>query len=110
MVRNVGAVDSYIRVLIGVAFLLNIFALKTGVIGTIVLLVLALISLVTAYTGYCGLYKIFNISTSPSTSALPDAEPQSVEENKQEAATAAIEQEERGVSGDDKSEDAEGSA
>jgi hypothetical protein len=105
MVRNVGAADGYIRVLIGVAFLLNIFALETEVIGTIVLLVLALISLVTAYTGYCGLYKIFNISTSPSTSALPDAEPPSVEENKQEAATAVIEQEERGISGNDRSGD-----
>jgi hypothetical protein len=110
MVRNVGAADGYIRILIGVAFVLNIFALETGVIGTIVLLVLALISLVTAYTGYCGLYKILNISTSPSTSALPDAESKGVEENKQEAATAAIEQEESGVSGNDKSEDAEGSA
>lgn len=82
MEKNVGVADSYIRVLLGVAFILNIFVLQTGVIGTIVLLVLALISLVTAYTGFCALYKILNISTSPSAPALSGDEPQGAEEDK----------------------------
>jgi hypothetical protein len=92
MDKNVGAADSYIRALLGVAFLLNIFALKTGVIGTIVLLVLALISLFTAYTGFCVFYKILNISTSPTASAIPGDEPRGAEENK-----GVLEKEEEGT-------------
>ncbi len=81
MEKNVGAADGYIRVLLGVAFILNIVALETGVIGTIVLLVLALISLVTAYTGFCAFYKILNVSTSPTAPAIPGDEPQGEGEN-----------------------------
>ena len=82
MEKNVGTADSYIRMLLGVAFILNIFTLKTGVIGTIVLLVLALISLVTAYTGFCALYKILHICTSPCAPALSGDESQGAEEDK----------------------------
>ncbi len=63
MGKNVGKVDAYIRFLLGVAFLLNIFALETGIIGTIVLLVLGLAMIITSFTGYCGLYTLLKIDT-----------------------------------------------
>ncbi len=63
MEKNVGKVDAYIRFLLGIAFLLNIFALGTGIIGTIVLLVLALAMIITSITGYCHLYTLLKIDT-----------------------------------------------
>jgi hypothetical protein len=63
MEKNVGKVDSYIRFLLGISFLLNIFALKTGVIGTIILLALGLSMLVTAFMGYCWLYTLLKFDT-----------------------------------------------
>lgn len=63
MGKNVGKVDAYIRFLLGVAFLLNIFALETGVIGTIVLLVLGLAMIISSITGYCWLYTLLKIDT-----------------------------------------------
>lgn len=63
MEKNVGKVDSYIRFLLGVSFLLNILALKTGVIGTIILLVLGLAMIVTAFTGFCWFYSLIKFDT-----------------------------------------------
>jgi len=72
MEKNVGKVDAYIRFLLGVSFLLNIFALKTGVIGTIVFLVLGLVMIATAVTGYCWLYSLLKIDT---CTAAPEEKP-----------------------------------
>jgi len=63
MTHNVGSGDSFIRVIVGIAFLLNIIILEPGAIGTIILLVLGAISLVTAWTHFCALYKPFGINT-----------------------------------------------
>ncbi|MCX7678976.1 MAG: DUF2892 domain-containing protein [Spirochaetes bacterium] len=63
MNKNVGKADAYIRFLIGIALFLNIFALKTGVIGTIVLLVLGLAMIISSLMGYCWLYSLLNIDT-----------------------------------------------
>ena len=69
MEKNVGKVDSYIRFLLGVSFLLNIFTLKTGVIGTIVFLVLGLVMIATAFTGFCWLYSLIKFDTCESAEA-----------------------------------------
>jgi len=61
--KNVGTADRYIRVLIGVSFLINIFILKPGAIGTIILLALGLALLYSAYSGYCWIYDLLKIST-----------------------------------------------
>ncbi len=63
MKKNVGQTDSYIRFMIGIAFLLNIIILDPAAIGTIVLLVLGVVFLATAFTRYCGLYTLFGVCT-----------------------------------------------
>ncbi len=76
MEKNIGKVDAFIRFLLGVSFLLNIFALDTGVIGTIVLLVLGLGLIASSITGYCWLYSLLKIDTnaSPLEEEKPEAE------------------------------------
>ena len=73
MEKNVGKVDSYIRFLLGISFLLNIFALHTGVIGTIILLVLGVAMIASSVMGYCWVYALLKIDTC--TAAAPE-EPQ----------------------------------
>ncbi len=63
MTHNVGSGDSFMRVMVGIAFLVNIIILEPGAIGTIILLVLTAISFVTAWTHFCSLYKPFGINT-----------------------------------------------
>ncbi|HOF13962.1 MAG TPA: DUF2892 domain-containing protein [Spirochaetota bacterium] len=63
MKKNVGPADRYIRVLIGVSLLINIFIVKPGAIGTIILLALGLAVLYSAYSGYCWIYDLLKIST-----------------------------------------------
>lgn len=63
MKKNVGKTDSYIRFMLGVAFLLNIIILEPAAIGTIVLLALGAMFLATSFTHYCGLYTPLGIST-----------------------------------------------
>ncbi len=63
MKKNVGPADRYIRTLVGVSFLLNIFVVKPGAIGTIVLLAIGLAVLYSAYSGYCWAYDILKVST-----------------------------------------------
>ena len=63
MKKNVGKTDSYIRFMLGVAFLLNIIILEPAAIGTIVLLVLGVMFLATSFTHYCGFYSLLGIST-----------------------------------------------
>jgi len=62
LVKNEGALDRLLRVILAeVFFLLAVFWL--GGVWQIVFYVLATIILVTGITGFCGAYKIFNIST-----------------------------------------------
>jgi hypothetical protein len=63
MKKNVGPADRYIRALIGVSFLLQIFVLKPGAIGTIIFLALGLAVLYSAYSGYCWAYDLLKVST-----------------------------------------------
>lgn len=85
MERNIGTADAYIRVLLGTSFLLNIFELETGALGTIVLLVLAALSFYTAYTGYCALYKVLGISTVPAPASISTDEPAGSESGEEHA-------------------------
>ncbi len=85
MERNIGAADAYIRILLGTSFLLNIFQLETGALGTIVLLVLSALSFYTAYTGYCALYKVLGISTIPSPAGISTGEPSGSESGEEHA-------------------------
>ena len=61
--QNIGATDRYIRVLIGLGFLMNIIQTDPGRLGTFIQLALGLVLLVTAFTRYCALYDLFKIST-----------------------------------------------
>lgn len=63
MRQNVGSADSFIRFLVGTAFLLNIIILEPSAVGTIVLLVLGCVFLATAGTHYCPLYSPLGICT-----------------------------------------------
>jgi hypothetical protein len=63
MKKNVGPADRYIRVLVGVSFLLQIFVVKPGAIGTILFLALGLSVLYSACTGYCWVYDLLKVST-----------------------------------------------
>lgn len=53
MKRNVGSTDRYIRFILGVACILNIFSLETGRGGSFILLTLGLILLYSAFVQYC---------------------------------------------------------
>ncbi|HON77567.1 MAG TPA: DUF2892 domain-containing protein [Spirochaetota bacterium] len=63
MKQNVGKTDRFIRFILGVAFLLNIFTLNTGVMATVILVVLALSMLYSSITGYCPLYELLKVDT-----------------------------------------------
>jgi len=65
MQQNMGSADSFIRTLLGIAFLLNIIILAPGVIGTIILLVLGILNLATAWVKFCPAYKPFGVCTCP---------------------------------------------
>lgn len=63
MIVNMGITDRYIRFLTGVAVLLQILILETGVIGTIIFLIIGGILLYTSYSGFCALYTPLKIDT-----------------------------------------------
>ena len=65
MKQNVGSSDSYIRVMIGIAFYVNIFALQPGIgaVGVIILFALGTICMVTAWIGHCPAYGPLGICT-----------------------------------------------
>lgn len=65
MQQNMGSTDSFIRVMIGIAFLVNILILEPGAIGTIVLLALGILNLATAWIKFCPAYKPLGICTCP---------------------------------------------
>jgi hypothetical protein len=63
MKKNVGASDRYVRFIIGLGFIMNIFSLQTGKLGTFIFLALGLLMFFSAYTRYCFLYDMFKINT-----------------------------------------------
>ena len=63
MQQNMGSADSFIRVLVGISFLVNIIIIEPGPVGTIILLALGIISLATAWIKYCPAYKPLGICT-----------------------------------------------
>jgi len=63
MQQNMGSADSFIRVLVGIAFLVNIIILEPGAIGTIILLALGVLNLATAWVKFCPAYKPFGVCT-----------------------------------------------
>lgn len=65
MKQNMGSADSFIRVLVGISFLVNIIILEPGVIGTIILLVLGVACLATAWIHYCHAYTLLGICSCP---------------------------------------------
>jgi hypothetical protein len=58
MKQNVGSTDSFIRVMIGIAFYANIFALDLGEVGVIILFVLGSICMFTAWHYHCPAYAM----------------------------------------------------
>ena len=65
MKMNVGSTDSFVRVMLGIVFYTNIFALQPslGAIGTIILFALGTICMVTAWTQSCPAYGKLGINT-----------------------------------------------
>ncbi len=63
MKKNVGTSDRYVRFLIGMGFIMNIFSLETGKLGSFIFLALGLLMFFTVFTGYCFLYDILKINT-----------------------------------------------
>ena len=74
MKQNMGSADSFIRVLIGISFLVNIIILEPGAIGTIILLALGVLNLATAWIRYCPAYTPLGICTCPCTCDCSDTE------------------------------------
>ena len=65
MKSNVGSTDSFIRVMIGIGFYTNIFALQPnlGTVSTIILFALGTLCMVTAWVGYCPAYGPLGVCT-----------------------------------------------
>ncbi len=63
MQKNMGGADIFIRALVGIAFLLNIIILETGVLGSIILFALGAAMIITAWIGYCPAYTPLGICT-----------------------------------------------
>jgi hypothetical protein len=63
MKKNVGASDRYVRTIIGLGFIMNIFSLEPSRFGMFVLLAIGLLVLNTAFTQYCFIYDLLNINT-----------------------------------------------
>jgi hypothetical protein len=63
MKQNMGSTDSFVRVMIGIAFYANIFVLEPGAIGIIILFALGTICMVTAWIKYCSVLALFGLST-----------------------------------------------
>ena len=63
MKKNVGASDRYVRTIIGLGFVMNIFSLEPSRFGTFVLLAIGALILNSAYTQYCFIYDLLNINT-----------------------------------------------
>ncbi|OHD66314.1 MAG: hypothetical protein A2176_07455 [Spirochaetes bacterium RBG_13_51_14] len=63
MKKNIGASDRYVRVIFGLAFILNVFSLEPSRFGMFVLLLLGFSLLYSAYTQYCWIYDLLKIST-----------------------------------------------
>jgi hypothetical protein len=68
MEKNVGGVDAFMRVVLGVAVIYMGMFLLGGVNGSLLGIIVALISLVPFYmavTRKCFVFKLFNLSTIP---------------------------------------------
>ncbi|MBN2160677.1 MAG: DUF2892 domain-containing protein [Spirochaetes bacterium] len=63
MKKNVGASDRYVRVILGLGFIMNIFALEPTRLGLFILLIIGLILWNTAFTQYCPIYDLLKINT-----------------------------------------------
>ena len=63
MKQNIGSTDSFVRVMIGIAFYANILALgpNLGAVGIIILFALGTLCMVTAWTNFCWAYGLFGI-------------------------------------------------
>jgi uncharacterized membrane protein len=60
---NIGDEDRLIRILVGLALIINIFVLKPDTFWIVVLAVAGIAVLLTAYLRFCSLYLPFGIST-----------------------------------------------
>ena len=75
MKKNVGASDRYVRTLIGLGFIINIFSLEPTKFGMFVLLAIGALILNTAYTQYCFVYDLLNINTFEKKATPPAEQP-----------------------------------
>lgn len=69
MKKNVGSVDTIIRVAIAVALIAVAFLMNVGATLQIVLLVLAGVALLTGIVGFCPLYRLIGVRTCKVTHA-----------------------------------------
>jgi hypothetical protein len=62
MEKNVGKIDSIIRLILGVALIIIGFVYANGIIE-ILLIILGIILMVTSFAKFCALYKLLGINT-----------------------------------------------
>jgi hypothetical protein len=61
--KNVGTSDRYVRTILGLGFIMNIFSLEPSRFGLFILLLLGLSLLYSVYTQYCWIYDLLKINT-----------------------------------------------
>lgn len=71
MIRNEGAADRTIRLVVGAAALLLSSWVGVGSVGGILLLVVASVGLVSGAAGFCPTYLLLKISTNPTFHRTP---------------------------------------
>jgi len=74
MKSNMGSADKFVRSMVGIALLLNIYILEPGTAVTLILLIPGLALIATAWTGYCPAYAPLGISTCDKNACAGGAE------------------------------------
>lgn len=63
MIRNMGTVDRWIRVLVAIVLFYLAFIHFAGIAFGYTAMVVAIVLLLTGLTGYCPLYQLFHLRT-----------------------------------------------
>lgn len=66
IIKNVGTIDRYVRIIIAEVFFLGAYFWFGGVMQML-LIALGIVMLLTAFFGFCGIYKLFGITTCSTT-------------------------------------------
>ncbi|MCL1864368.1 MAG: DUF2892 domain-containing protein [Spirochaetes bacterium] len=75
MKQNMGSTDSFVRVMIGLAFYVNIFCLQPGLgaVGAIILFALGTLCMAAAWVKYCSVLALIGVNTCSSSECSSEA-------------------------------------